>query len=93
MKRHILIVLTIALVIASTQVFAFDYYRNIDFVDVGTSGGIEGARKGACTMVGASDEVFQYLSPLLRSISVEEGCLHTGPNGSGHYVKMIHNGI
>ena len=67
--------------------------KGIDFVDVGTSGGIEGARNGACTMVGAKDEVFQHIEPLLRSISVEDGCLHTGPNGSGHYVKMIHNGI
>ncbi|NCB42322.1 MAG: decarboxylating 6-phosphogluconate dehydrogenase [Clostridia bacterium] len=67
--------------------------KNIDFVDVGTSGGIEGARNGACTMIGSSDAVFQHIEPILRSISVEGGCLHTGENGSGHYVKMIHNGI
>ena len=73
--------------------FEFLGSKNIDFVDVGTSGGIEGARNGACTMVGARDDVFQYIEPVLRSISVEGGCLHTGPSGSGHYVKMIHNGI
>jgi 6-phosphogluconate dehydrogenase len=67
--------------------------KNIDFVDIGTSGGISGARDGACTMVGAKDDVFQYIEPVLRSISVEGGCLHTGANGSGHYVKMIHNGV
>lgn len=68
-------------------------HKNIDFVDIGTSGGISGARNGACTMIGAKDDVFEYIEPVLRSISVEGGCLHTGANGSGHYVKMIHNGI
>lgn len=73
--------------------FEFLSGKHIDFVDIGTSGGIWGARNGACTMIGAKDEVFQYLQPVLRSISLEGGCLHTGKNGSGHYVKMIHNGI
>lgn len=73
--------------------FEFLQSKGIDFVDVGTSGGIEGARNGACTMIGAKDDVFEFIEPVLRSISVEGGYLHTGPNGSGHYVKMIHNGI
>lgn len=67
--------------------------HEIDFVDIGTSGGIEGARHGACTMVGAEPEVFAYLEPLVRDISVEKGYLHTGRNGSGHFVKMVHNGV
>ncbi|AZV56157.1 phosphogluconate dehydrogenase (NAD(+)-dependent, decarboxylating) [Clostridium sp. AWRP] len=67
--------------------------KGIDFVDVGTSGGIEGARYGACTMIGAQDEVFEYIEPLIKDISVENGYLHTGENGSGHFVKMVHNGI
>lgn len=67
--------------------------KGIDFVDVGTSGGMEGARNGACTMVGAEDEVFKFIEPLVKDISVENGYLHTGKNGSGHYVKMVHNGI
>jgi 6-phosphogluconate dehydrogenase len=67
--------------------------KGIDFVDVGTSGGIEGARHGACTMIGAEDEVFEYIEPLIKDISVEKGYLHTGRNGSGHFVKMVHNGI
>lgn len=67
--------------------------KGIDFVDVGTSGGIEGARHGACTMVGAQDEVFKYIEPLIKDISVENGYLHTGTNGTGHFVKMVHNGI
>ncbi|SHE35562.1 6-phosphogluconate dehydrogenase [Caldanaerobius fijiensis DSM 17918] len=67
--------------------------NGIDFVDIGTSGGIEGARYGVCAMVGAEDEVFKYIEPLLKDISVENGYLHTGRNGSGHFVKMVHNGI
>ncbi|WP_027365492.1 phosphogluconate dehydrogenase (NAD(+)-dependent, decarboxylating) [Desulfotruncus alcoholivorax] len=67
--------------------------KNIDFVDVGTSGGMDGARNGACAMIGAEKEVFQYLEPLFKDICVENGYLHTGANGTGHFVKMVHNGI
>lgn len=73
--------------------FEFLESKGIDFADVGTSGGITGARNGACTMTGAKPEVYAFLESVLKSISVEEGCIHTGKNGSGHYVKMIHNGI
>lgn len=65
----------------------------IEFVDIGTSGGTSGARNGACMMVGASDESFSRIEGLVKDICVPNGYLHTGPNGSGHYVKMIHNGI
>ncbi|MEW9121798.1 MAG: phosphogluconate dehydrogenase (NAD(+)-dependent, decarboxylating) [Thermotaleaceae bacterium] len=65
----------------------------IDYVDVGTSGGIEGARNGACMMIGASEENFAYLEPIFRDVCVEKGYAHVGKNGTGHYVKMIHNGI
>jgi len=67
--------------------------KGIRFADSGTSGGIEGARYGACCMVGAEDELFAYLEPLFKDITVPGGYLHTGPTGSGHYVKMVHNGI
>lgn len=67
--------------------------KKIRFVDVGTSGGISGARNGACTMVGAEEEIFKYIEPLIKDISVENGYLYTGKNGSGHFVKMVHNGI
>lgn len=67
--------------------------KGIDFVDVGTSGGIEGARYGACTMIGAEDEVFNYVESLIKDISVENGYLHIGKSGSGHFVKMIQNAI
>lgn len=67
--------------------------QGINFVDVGTSGGISGARNGACMMVGAEDDVFKVIEPFIKDSCVENGYLHTGRNGSGHYVKMIHNGI
>lgn len=67
--------------------------QGIDFVDAGTSGGIEGARYGACSMVGADDEVFAYIEPIFKDICVENGYLHCGPVGSGHFVKMVHNGV
>ncbi|WP_432665610.1 decarboxylating 6-phosphogluconate dehydrogenase [Wukongibacter baidiensis] len=67
--------------------------KEIRFVDIGTSGGMEGARNGACMMIGAEDDVFEIIEPIIKDICVEKGYLHTGKNGSGHYVKMIHNGI
>jgi len=67
--------------------------EGLAFVDVGTSGGIAGARYGACTMVGAEEETFRYLEPLLKDICVEKGYLHAGGHGAGHFVKMVHNGI
>ncbi len=73
--------------------YAYLQQQNINFVDVGTSGGKSGARNGACMMVGAEKEIFKQVEPLIASICVRNGYLHTGRNGSGHYVKMIHNGI
>lgn len=67
--------------------------KGIDFVDAGTSGGIEGARYGACSMIGADDEVFSYIEPIFKDICVENGYLHCGRVGSGHYTKMVHNGV
>lgn len=67
--------------------------QNIDYVDVGTSGGISGARNGACTMVGAQLDTFKYLEQFIKDISIENGYLHAGKNGAGHFVKMVHNGI
>lgn len=65
----------------------------IHFVDVGTSGGINGARNGACLMAGGESEPVAYIEPLLEKISIEDGYGYFGAPGSGHYVKMIHNGI
>ncbi|WP_027339333.1 phosphogluconate dehydrogenase (NAD(+)-dependent, decarboxylating) [Halonatronum saccharophilum] len=67
--------------------------KGIHLVDAGTSGGVEGARNGACMMIGAEDEVFAKLEPVFKDVNVERGYLHTGPTGSGHFVKMVHNGI
>lgn len=67
--------------------------KGIDFLDCGTSGGTSGALNGACTMVGGEKEVFSYCEPIFKNISVEDGYLYTGDPGSGHFAKMVHNGI
>jgi 6-phosphogluconate dehydrogenase len=65
----------------------------IHFMDVGTSGGTEGARNGACLMVGGEEAVYARLEPLFKALSNGRGCDRMGPAGAGHFVKMIHNGI
>jgi len=65
----------------------------IHLVDVGTSGGVEGARHGACLMVGGDTEPVSYLEPLFKKLAVKDGYLYAGEPGAGHYVKMVHNGI
>ena len=67
--------------------------KGIDYVDCGTSGGMEGALNGACTMVGGDPDVVQYIDEVFTDMSVENGYLYTGPAGSGHFAKMVHNGI
>ncbi|GLQ53975.1 NADP(+)-dependent, decarboxylating phosphogluconate dehydrogenase [Devosia nitrariae] len=67
--------------------------RGIDFVDLGTSGGLSGARTGACFMAGGDKDVVATIEPLLKSLSVPDGFVHAGPPGSGHFVKLVHNGI
>ena len=67
--------------------------KSIDFLDCGTSGGTSGALNGACTMIGGDIEVFNYVEKVFKDISVTDGCLHTGEAGSGHFTKMVHNGI
>lgn len=67
--------------------------KGIGFLDCGTSGGISGALNGACTMVGGDPDVIEPLHPVFRQVSVEDGYLYTGPSGSGHFTKMVHNGI
>jgi 6-phosphogluconate dehydrogenase len=65
----------------------------IYFFDVGTSGGMEGARHGACTMIGGDLEAFGKIEELFHDVSTDNGYLYAGPSGSGHFLKMIHNGI
>ncbi len=82
----------------------------IEYVDVGTSGGVRGLERGYCLMVGGSEAAFRLIEPLLLALapgmaaapptpgrpvggSAEQGYLHCGPAGAGHFVKMVHNAI
>ena len=67
--------------------------KGIEFIDAGTSGGIWGLAIGYCLMIGASPEAFKQCEPIFRTLAPPDGYAHVGPPGSGHYVKMIHNGI
>lgn len=85
--------------------------KGIKYVDVGTSGGIWGAERGYCLMIGGDDAVVRRLDPIFAALApsidsasrtpgrekvagtAEHGYLHCGPNGAGHFVKMVHNGI
>jgi glucose-6-phosphate 1-dehydrogenase len=67
--------------------------KGIAFLDVGVSGGPAGARNGACIMVGGDKKTFERLEPLFASASVPNGYAYFGAAGSGHFVKMVHNGI
>ena len=63
------------------------------FVDVGTSGGVWGLEIGYCMMIGGEKAVVDRLEPIFKTLAPPDGYLHVGPNGAGHFVKMIHNGI
>lgn len=65
----------------------------VSFMDAGTSGGMEGARDGACYMIGGDPEAWSIVEPIFRDTAVENGYLYAGKAGSGHFLKMIHNGI
>lgn len=65
----------------------------IRFLDVGTSGGTEGARHGACYMAGGDPDAWRIVEPVFRDTAVENGYLYAGKAGSGHFLKMVHNGI
>ncbi len=67
--------------------------KNIDFIDCGTSGGTSGALNGACLMVGGDTEPVSYCEKIFTDIAVKDGYLHVGGAGSGHFTKMVHNGI
>jgi 6-phosphogluconate dehydrogenase len=85
--------------------------RKIDYVDVGTSGGVWGLERGYCMMIGGDNAVVERLDPIFATMApglgdiprtpgregrnprAEQGYIHTGPIGSGHFVKMVHNGI
>ncbi len=67
--------------------------EGISFLDAGTSGGLEGARYGACVMVGGERAAYLVIEPLLKDLCVENGYAYLGGSGSGHFAKMVHNGI
>lgn len=67
--------------------------KNIHFLDCGTSGGVDGARNGACLMVGGEQEVVANIEHLFVAVAQENGYGYMGKPGSGHFVKMVHNGI
>jgi 6-phosphogluconate dehydrogenase len=85
--------------------------KKIDYVDVGTSGGVWGLERGYCMMIGGPEQVVRRLDPIFKTLApgmgdiprtpgreqiggtAEQGYLHCGPNGAGHFVKMVHNGI
>lgn len=79
--------------------------RGLNYVDVGTSGGVWGLERGYCMMIGGDPQIVEHLDPIFKTLSpgpekgvtskskAEAGYMHAGPAGSGHFVKMIHNGI
>jgi 6-phosphogluconate dehydrogenase len=85
--------------------------KRINYVDVGTSGGVWGLERGYCMMIGGPDQAVQRLDPIFKTLApgrgdiprtagrenrggtAEDGYLHCGPSGAGHFVKMVHNGI
>jgi 6-phosphogluconate dehydrogenase len=85
--------------------------KGIQYVDVGTSGGVWGLERGYCMMIGGPKEIVQQLDPIFKTLApgrgniprtpgrerlagtAEDGYIHCGPSGAGHFVKMVHNGI
>jgi 6-phosphogluconate dehydrogenase len=85
--------------------------KGIDYLDVGTSGGVWGLERGYCMMIGGPDATVKRMDPIFKTLApgvgdiartpgrpagkgtAENGYLHCGPRGAGHFVKMVHNGI
>lgn len=67
--------------------------RGLELVDLGTSGGVSGAREGACFMAGGERRAVERVESLLIELAVEGGYVHAGPPGAGHFTKLVHNGI
>ncbi len=67
--------------------------KGIHFVDCGTSGGVWGLKNGYCLMYGGEKSACDHIEPVFKTLAPENGYLYCGPSGSGHFVKMVHNGI
>ncbi len=65
----------------------------IHYMDVGVSGGIWGLKIGYCLMAGGDRNIYKHLEPIFKTLAPKDGYLYCGKTGSGHFVKMIHNGI
>jgi 6-phosphogluconate dehydrogenase len=67
--------------------------HGLNYIDQGTSGGVWGLENGFCIMVGGERDLVQRLEPAFLTLAPQDGYVHCGPVGSGHFVKMVHNGI
>ncbi|HVV55474.1 MAG TPA: decarboxylating 6-phosphogluconate dehydrogenase [Mucilaginibacter sp.] len=67
--------------------------QGLYLIDCGTSGGTSGARNGACFMIGGEKKAVAHVEGLLKDLAVADGYTHCGAPGSGHFVKLVHNGI
>jgi 6-phosphogluconate dehydrogenase len=67
--------------------------QGFHYIDCGTSGGIWGLQEGYCLMYGGDPKACQHLEPIFKTLAPEHGYLYCGPSASGHFVKMVHNGI
>lgn len=77
----------------SIRRYEFLKERGLHFLDCGTSGGTSGALNGACTMIGGDREIYDRCEAVFKAISLPDGSIYVGEAGSGHFVKMVHNGI
>ena len=67
--------------------------KGVNYIDCGTSGGVWGLKNGYCLMYGGDREAAEYAEPLFKSLAPEHGYVYCGVSGTGHLVKMVHNGI
>lgn len=67
--------------------------KQIEFLDVGVSGGVWGLKVGFCMMIGGNEPVFKQVEPIFKTLAPPDGYAYVGPSGAGHYSKMVHNGI
>ena len=67
--------------------------KDMHFIDCGVSGGVLGKDNGFCLMVGGDENIFYQIEPILKILATFNGYQYLGKSGSGHYAKMVHNGI
>src|SRR3989344_2525516 len=77
----------------SVRRYSYLKSRKINFLDIGTSGGLSGARYGACLTIGGDKNIFKKIEKICKAVSVKDGYAYMGNPGAGHFVKMVHNGI